>query len=251
MPILKLLIFSLMSFLAIFLLMLIIKRSVKNEKKYDIFFIISAILTVLIHYSELIVKFKNGDYFIEDNLFLPVYPCNVMMWINLILCFLMIKKGKAFDLLASFSLYAGTMCGIIGLCFNANYLNNPNLADYGILKGLLSHVTLIFSSLYLGLFGYVKVKTFNNLKGLLLGAVIFFLCSVGSDYILGKMGREAVNGMFIKPLEGHPFVNFFTISLLGLVLYLIITSVYEAICYKEDAWFRNVRKENENERYID
>ena len=245
---LKLTIFSVISLLVIILIMCVIKKYENNEKRLDLYFIISSILTVLIHYSSLIVRFRNGNYFIEDNMFLPVYPCNVMMWINLVLCFLITKKGKAFEILATFSMYCGTMCGIVGLCFNANFLNNPSFSDYEILKGLLSHVTLIFSSLYLGLFGYIKINTLKNLKGLLFGAIILALSSVVSMQILTKMNREPVNGMLLKPLADKPYVNFYMICLVGLILYLIFTSVYEAIVYKEDAWFRNIREREENER---
>ena len=245
---LKLTIFSVICLLIVIIIMCIIKKYEKNEKRLDLYFIISSILTVLIHYSVLIVKFRNGDYFIEDNLFLPVYPCNVMMWVNLVLCFLIIKKGKAFNILATFSMYVGTMCGIIGLCFNTNFLNTPYFSDYSILKGLLSHVTLIFSSLYLGLFGYIKINTLKNLKGLLIGAIILALSSVVSMQVLTKMNREPVNGMLIKPLAEAPYVNFYMICLVGLILYLIFTSIYEAIVYKDDAWFRNIKEREENER---
>ena len=245
---LKLIIFSVICLLIVIIIMCIIKKYEKNEKRLDLYFIISSILTVLIHYSVLIVKFRNGDYFIEDNLFLPVYPCNVMMWVNLVLCFLIIKKGKAFNILATFSMYVGTMCGIIGLCFNTNFLNTPYFSDYSILKGLLSHVTLIFSSLYLGLFGYIKINTLKNSKGLLIGAIILALSSVVSMQVLTKMNREPVNGMLIKPLAEAPYVNFYMICLVGLILYLIFTSIYEAIVYKDDAWFRNIKEREENER---
>ena len=245
---LKLTIFSVISLLLVISIMCVIKRFEKNEKRLDLYFIISSILTVLIHYSVPIIKFRNGDYFIEDNLFLPVYPCNVMMWVNLVLCFLIIKKGKAFKILATFSMYVGTVCGIIGLCFNANFLNTPYFSDYSVLKGLLSHVTLIFSSLFIGLFGYIKIDTIKNLTPLLIGAVILILCSIISDKILVLMGRQAINGMFLKPAEDYRFASFYTISLAGLVLYFIFTSIYEGLRYKEEAWFRRIGNKEENER---
>ena len=245
---LKLSVFSIVSLIIIILIMCVIKRFEKNEKRLDLYFIISSILTVLIHYSGLIVKFRNGDYFIEDNLFLPVYPCNVMMWVNLALCFLIIKKGKAFRLFATFSMYVGTVCGIIGLCFNTNFLAYPHFSDYSVLKGLLSHVTLIFSSLYIGLFGYIKIDTIKNLPALLIGACLLILCSVVSNQILILMGRDIVNGMFLRPNAEYPFASFYTISLVGLALYFAFTTIYEALRYKEDAWFRRIGKKEENER---
>ena len=206
-----------------------------------------AILTVLLHYSSMFVHFYNGDFFIEDNMFLPVYPCNVMMWINVILIFLIGKRKKAFVVLSEFSFWCGTICGFVGLAFNKNYLNNSVFSDWDIMKGLLSHVTMLYCSIYLGTTGYVKIKTISNLKSLLLGASILMISSIVSDYILGLIGREPVNGMLIKPLESTPIVNFFTISLVGIILFLVITTIYETYVYKNDAWYKKIRRGEETD----
>ena len=247
MAIFKLTLFSLCALFLVVIAIILIKRYVHNEKTKNSIFIVMAIITVLIHYSAMFVHFYNGDFFIEDNLFLPVYPCNVMMWINFILIFLIGKKNKAFKILAEFSFWSGTICGFIGLCLNKNFLNTPLFSDYDILKGLLSHVTMIFCSVYLGTCGYVKIKTIDNFKSLLIGCVILALSSFVSDYILEQMGREAVNGMLLKPLEETPIANFYCISLAGAILFFVISTIYESYVYKEEAWFKTIRKREEKD----
>lgn len=247
MAIFKLTLFSLCSLFLIALGILIVKRYVHKEKTRNSIFIIMAVLTVLLHYSSMFVHFYNGDFFIEDNMFLPVYPCNVMMWNNFILIFLIGKKKKAFVVLSEFSFWCGSICGFIGLAFNKNFLNNPVFTDWDILKGLLSHITMLYCSIYLGALGYIKIKTINNLKSLGLGALILLVCSVVSDYILGLIGREPVNGMLVKPLESAPIVNFFTISILGAIIFLIITTIYETYVYKNDAWYKKLKNGEEKD----
>ena len=247
MAILKLALFSVCACLIITIGVVIVNKKVHSKKMKNSIFIIVAILTVLIHYSSMFVHFYNGDFFIEDNMFLPVYPCNVMMWINFILIFLIAKRNKAFEILAVFSFWCGTICGFVGLAFNKNYLNNPNFFDYDILKGLLSHVTMLYCSIYLGATGYIKIRTVNNLKSLLIGAFILVVCSYVSDLILEQIGREPVNGMLLKPLEETPIASFYTISFVGLILFMLITTIYENYVYKDEAWFRTIRKKEEND----
>ena len=246
MAITKLALFSLCSIFLIVLSIIAIRRYVHNEKIKNSIFIVMAIITVLLHYSGMFVHFYNGDFFIEDNLFLPVYPCNVMMWVNFVLIFLIGKKNKAFKVLAEFAFWCGTTCGLIGLCFNKNFLNDPYFSHYDSLKGLLSHATMIFCTVYLGFCGYIKIRTLDNLKSLLIGAVILIICSLGSDFILEQIGREPVNGMLLKPMEETPIANFYLISFAGLIIYLTISTIYEAIVYKEDVWYKTIRKREEN-----
>ena len=186
------------------------------------------------------------NYELESTMFLPVYPCNVMMWINLIICFLISKRGKVFKVLSEFSFFAGSICAFVGLSFNINFMNNPNLLDYDIFKGLISHVTLIFSSIYLFVMGYVKVDTIHNTISCIIGAVIFVLCGLYSSFILKQLGREDANSMFLKaPYENMPFFNFFTISLIGLIILLTITTLYEAKFYGKDSiWYNKIKNKN-------
>ena len=76
---------------------------------------------------------------------------------------------------------------------------------------------------------------------------ILVVCSYVSDLILEQIGREPVNGMLLKPLEETPIASFYTISFVGLILFMLITTIYENYVYKDEAWFRTIRKKEEND----
>lgn len=55
---------------------------------------ISAILTVIVHYSSLWVDyFSYGSATVQNTMLLPIYPCNIMMWLLLAVSF--VKNVKA------------------------------------------------------------------------------------------------------------------------------------------------------------
>ncbi len=243
-PVVEIIIISIISYTLVGIGLFISKKYIKKESIKDLVFIIVSILTVIIHYTGMIYNMSRTDnYILEDTMFLPVYPCNVMMWINFILCFLIKKKEKVFTVLSEFSFFAGTLCGFIGLSFNINFLNNPNILDYDIFKGLLSHVTLIFSCIYLFVMGYVKVDTLRNLLSCSIGALIFIICGLYSRMMLKLLDREVVNSMFLKaPFENIPFFNFYSISLIGAILLILITTIYEIKFYSKDQiWFNKIK----------
>ena len=249
-PVLEIIIISIISYSLVGLGLFICKKYIKSDFIKDLVFIIVSILTVIIHYTGMFYNMsKTDNYVLEDTMFLPVYPCNVMMWITLILCFLIKRKGKVFIVLSEFAFFAGTLCGFIGLSFNTNFLNNPNLLDYDIFKGLLSHVTLIFSCIYLFVMGYVKVDTLRNLLSCIIGALIFIICGLYSRFMLKTLNRDVVNSMFLKaPYENMPFFNFFTISLIGVILLITITTLYEIKFYNKDqVWFNRIKNKKMKE----
>lgn len=143
----KLLLFTLASFIFLFIVLFLSKRYIKKKKTRDLMILISAIVTIIIHYSIILYDYFMGNPIqIDNTMYLPVYPCNVMMWVALVIGVIN-KEGKVFSYLSEFMAFAGTICGVIGLGFNTNFLNNSDFSDYSILKGLLSHVTLLYSSL--------------------------------------------------------------------------------------------------------
>ena len=134
------------SIVTAFLLFLSYKY-VKEQKTKDLLIKISAVVTVIIHYSNLLVEYfqGGGDAYVENNHILPVYPCNILMWMLLILAFLENKKSPVYRFLAEFCFIVGTVCGIIGIVLNFNFDNTPTLADYSI----LSAIPLCFSAVYI------------------------------------------------------------------------------------------------------
>lgn len=240
-------ILSISLYVIIGLVLFLIRKYIKPVK-YELIFIVMSLLTVLLHYIEVIINLIRGvDFEFTSNLYLPVYPCNAIMWLNVIIIFFIFKKGKVFEVLATVSLFIGTTCGIIGLSFNENFLSNPVLSDIGILKGLLSHATMIFCCLSLGVLGFVKIRVIRSTLYSLFGFVYFFLCDLYSNFVLRLRGLEEVDNYFIRgSMEEVPFINFYTISLIGLILLILITFAYELVFVeKEERSFYNLKKKGD------
>ena len=71
------------------------------------------------------------------------------------------KKCLLFQLLSEFCFYGGFICGVLGIVMNTNFDNNPTLADYDVLKGLLSHSTMLFGCLYMFVGKFMRIRVFN------------------------------------------------------------------------------------------
>ena len=197
----------------------------------------SAVITVLIHYSSLVVDFfeNGGEALVENNHILPVYPCNIIMWMLLIFAFIEKKDSIPAKMLAEFCFIAGIVCGTVGIVFNINFDNNPTLADYHILKGLLSHSTMLFGCIYVGILRYVKFGMFNILS-LTAGLLVFVSCGLVVDGLYSAFGMTPPDGIFIKEV---PYVGISSI-ILGAALILVIFAVYALIelrLPKEERWY--------------
>ena len=159
----------------------------------------SAIITVAIHYSNLWVDYftTGGTATLENNQLLPVYPCNVVMWMLLVAAFLRNRKRLLFQMLSEFCFYGGIICGVLGIVLNTNFDNNPTLADYDVLKGLLSHSTMLFGCIYMRTGGFVRIRVFNAVS-VAAGLLIFVLCGITVDALYTVFGMEAPDGMFLR-----------------------------------------------------
>lgn len=230
------------------LLMLSAKYAKTDEPKNRIlkFF---AVATVVIHYSNLWVDyFTTGGATIENNQILPVYPCNVVMWMLLIASLLENKKRLLFQLLSEFCFYGGTICGVIGIVLNANFDNTPTLADYDILKGMLSHSTMLFGCLYMLVGGYVKIRVFNAVS-VTAGLATFVLCGMGVNALYEFFGMEAPDGMWLR---SNPYFNL-SPMVLGIVFVIILFGVlalWELRLPVEKRWYHKLHRRKHNETIV-
>lgn len=233
--------YMLISGLLTAVLLVLARRYIKNETTKNYILKFFAILTVVIHYSNLWVDFfvSGGNATIENNHILPVYPCNVVMWMLLIASLLQNKKRLLFQLLGEFCFYAGTVCGVIGIVLNANFGNNPTLADYDILKGLLSHSTMLFGCLYMLVGGYIKIRVFNVVS-IALGLCCFVLCGLGVNALYEHFGMISPDGMFLK---SNPYMNISPIVLSCWALLFLFAglALYEQRLPKEERWYCKLR----------
>lgn len=200
-----------------------------------------AVITVMIHYSNLWVDYfaTGGNATIENNHILPVYPCNVVMWMLLIAALLKDKKSLLFQLLGEFCALGGVVCGVVGIVLNANFGNTPTLADYDILKGMLSHSTMLFGCLYLLVGGYVKIRVFNVIS-VTFGLAVFVLCGLLVDGLYEHFGMEPPDGMFLREnpyLDVSPVV----LGIWAIVVLFCLLSLWELRLPKEERWYSKLK----------
>lgn len=208
-------------------------KFIKKEETKKLVLKISALTTVALHYSVLYVDFfSTGSAEVASPLLLPIYPCNVMMWLLLILAFKKKSDTKFAKVLYEFTFYAGVVCGLIGLIFNENYANTPTLADWDSLHGLLSHSTMVFGCLYILVGKFIKIDT-SNCISVFFGLCLFLVDGVIINGLYLIFGLGECNSMYLQeiPFPDFPWLNTFVMGILGLLLVFIVATIVE-ICTK-------------------
>lgn len=232
--------FMVISFSIVAVLEIVFFKYVHNQKTKDTILKLSALLTLIIHHSSLWYDFiVNKQAIIEENMLFMIYPCNVAMWFLFIYAFIDYKDNIVMKMLAEYTFYLGIFGGIIGIMFNQNYGSNPNLFDFHIFKGLLSHATMLFGAIYLRVGGYMNIR-FKNVISAIIGYLFMLVNAFVIIKIYDKIGMEVDNPMFLMeaPIDKYPFINIYTMGLTGLILLSIITIAYEYFFLKkEDRWY--------------
>ena len=215
-----LLLYFALSLLLILPLLRVCQKHIKKESTRDFILKAVCVLTVFLHFSDITVAFLRGEQAVANSSHLfPIYPCHIMMWLSLIAAFLANKKGKLFPVIADFVFYFGTFCAIFGVVFNANYLNTQDLSDYSVLKGLVSHSTLLFACLYLYAMGYIHAEPKQNARHVLYGFVFLLIDGMFFNFLFEKLGLPSVNAMYLQelPFPQYPFINTTTIGVAGIL----------------------------------
>lgn len=224
--------------IALLILARLFVHSDQSKNKILKFF---AIITVLIHYSNLWVDYfaSGGSATIENNHILPVYPCNVVMWMLLIAALVGNKKSRLFQILSEFCFYGGTVCGVLGIVLNANFGNTPTLADYDILKGMLSHSTMLFGCLYMLVGGFVKIRVFNAVS-VAIGLATFVLCGAVVNRLYEHFGMTPPDGMFLK---SNPYlgVSPIILGMIAVLLLFAVLALFELRLPTEERWYTKLK----------
>ena len=243
-PIYLLLLYNLITLLIVTLLLILCKKVIRKERSQDLVLKSVSIAVVIIHFSSLYVDFFNtGEAILEDNMLIPIYPCNLVMWLLLIVAFMKKKDSNIYKYLAEFTFIGGTICGLAGDLFNINFLNNPDFFDYDIFKGLISHTVMIFGTIYLFVFKYAKIEVRRTMKSILFGLLIFTIDGLLVNTLFYIFNLESVNAMYMlyPPFEGMPYLNFFTIGILAIIVAFIGLNIYEAVVLpKEERWLNKI-----------
>lgn len=223
-------------------LLILARCFVKEEKGKDQILRFFAVITVVIHYSNLWVDYfvSGGNATIENNHILPVYPCNVVMWMLLAAALMKDKKRVIFRLLSEFCFYGGIVCGVLGIVLNVNFDNTPTLADYDVLKGMVSHSTMLFGCIYMMVGGYIKIRVFNAVS-VTAGLATFVVCGLFVNALYDLCGMEAPDGMFLR---SNPYIPVSPL-ILGCIVVLVmfgVLALYELRLPKEERWYRKLRK---------
>ena len=222
--------------------------TVKQQKWKDFILKFAAVITVVLHYSSLYVDFfKTGTAVVESPMLLPIYPCNVAMWLLLICAFWKNKQSKVFAVIAEFTFYLGIVGGTVGIMFNEIYASTPTLASWHTLKGFLSHSTMMFGCIYLLTGKYIKIRVKNTISVFL--GLIFLL--VDGFIIIGlyrAFKLDPPNCMYIlsNPFPNISWFSSYLMGVIGIILTFIITTIVEQIVLpKEERWYtklKNLRK---------
>ncbi len=243
--------YTVISFVLTAILLAIFALYLHTDKQKRAVLKISALATVALHYSSLYVDyFTTGNAEVSSTMILAVYPCNVAMWFLVAVAFIKNVNGKFFKCLAEATFYLGIVGGVIGIVINENYIANPNLADWDILKGLLSHSTMIVGCVYLLVGGFIKIRVDNviSVTGMLLFLVLDGSIVIGLHELFNL---DPPNCMYLleNPLPQLPWFNTWLIGVLGIVLCFAVTAIYEQIALKkEERWYsklKNFKKKEE------
>ena len=218
---------------------------IKSEGKKEAFLKVVAVITVVLHYSNIWVEYYgNGGSTVglEGSHLFPIYPCHIMMWLLFITAFIKNKKSIPFTILAEFCFWGGIICATFGTVLNSNYNDNSNLADWYILKGLLSHSTLILGCIYMLVGRFIKIRMFNIVSACV-GLAFFIVDGVFANWLYEVCELGEVNAMFLlySPIESMPWLSPYIMGLMGITLMFIVISIYELHLPKEERWYFKVK----------
>ncbi len=222
-------------------LLYLVSKKVSDQKYKNLILKLSALITVLIHISDLWVDYltSGGSVNVGSTHIFPMYPCNIVMWMLLVVAFLDNKESTLFRLLAEFCFIVGVICGVIGILLNENFDSTPTLSDYSVLKGLLSHSTMLFGCIYLFVGRYVRPNIFSTLS-LVFGFGIFVICGVGVNLLFSAFGMESPDCIWIN---GVPYVGMSSIvlGLLAVLAYFGIFALIELRLPPEERWYFKIK----------
>ena len=230
--------------IAIAVSIVLVCKFVKTDEKKNLALKYFAVATIAIHLSSLWVDyFSTGSAEADLSMLLPWQPCHLSSWL---LCFLALKKNKkdfTFKLFAEITFYLGTIGGFFGVFLNFAYADNPNLADWYVMKGFLSHFALIAGSLYLKFGNFIKIRV-NNMLSIFAGFALMFVWgwTVIGLHALFELDLPNAMSLLEDLYPSLPWINPGTIAIAASVILFAFTSLYEYFTLKpEDRWYKKLK----------
>ncbi|MBQ8319407.1 MAG: hypothetical protein IJX81_00835 [Clostridia bacterium] len=226
---------------------------IKKDVQKTLFLKVVATVTVILHYSGIWVEFfGNGGSTagLEGSHLLPIYPCHIMMWLLFVTAFIKNKQSFAFRTLAEFCFWGGIVCGTIGILLNENYSSTPDLRDWSILKGLLSHSTLLIGCIYMRVGSFMKIRVYNTLS-VVIGLMLFIVDGLFANWLYAVCGLPEVNAMYLlySPFPSMPWLSPMLMGAVGVSVLLAGLALYELHFPKEERWYFKLKEKIECKKY--
>lgn len=242
------------SFFAAFAVILsIIKKRVKTELTKNILLLVAPIITLLVHYSQFIYDVMTGGDIMahlsaNPNLYMPLYPCNIVMWLTLIFALLKNKNSKFGEFCVDFIFWFGVAAAVIGMFANEDFIRTQSIADYAILKSIIAHATLLFNVLLLPIFSYVKIDVKRNFKNIIISllvmGVIGAYCTLIFYALVSYEQAYFINSMFMvhSPFAGLDFLTYPVVALIAVPVYFVLFVICDLCAHKKGKRFYNRTK---------
>ena len=240
--------------LVIVAILILIKKTIRTEAAERALFIVAPIVTIVLHYSTLIYLCMTGaDAYAylrsNPNLILPIYPCNAVMWCALIYGLMRNKDGRFSLFLSDYVFWFGIASTLVGMFANVDFITNPDLRNYEVVKSILAHATLLFNLLLIPVLGRLKPSFFRNMFSIAASSAGMYLIGLYCNLVYEVVGSAEmaynVNSMFIihSPFESLQFLRYPIIAAVSLVIYFVIFTVCDLInTPRGERWFDRIRK---------
>lgn len=214
-------------------------HKIKGAKHKNLFLFIVAAACLGFHLSTIYTSFfkNDGNGTAVDNQLFPIYFCNYMMDLLVLVSLWPNKTSKFFKNLAAFTAYGGCFGGLITLFATA-----PGFGDWSRLQSAFSHSCLLLGCAYLFVGGYVKINVFNLVPytfGLLSCGVVGGLV----ELLFYMGGLKSPNAMYLVhgPYE-LPVFKWWMFVLAMLAIIFTFTVLWEHFTRKkEERWFQTAK----------
>ena len=247
---LELCLFNLGLIVLIIGIMFVLKRCVKSDKGQNIAILITSVSVALCHYSSIpyhLLTSGSAMGFLKDNpnLLLPIYPCNVVMWLGIVYGVSKNKESKFNRFLCDYLFWFGIISALVGMFVNIDFMNNPSFKDYDVVKGIVAHAIMLLNVLLLPLFNRVKIKLERNMLHIVISVVMMYAiglyCNLVFETLVSYEAAYDTNSMFIlhSPFEGVDFLTYPIIGGMAIGFYLVVFIIAELFKYKDGERFYN------------
>jgi hypothetical protein len=131
---------------------------------------------------------------------------------------------------------------------NINFGNNPTLADYDILKGLLSHSTMLLGCIYMLVGGFIRIRVFNAVS-VAAGLGVFLTCGMAVNALYEHFGLDAPDGMWLR---SNPYIGIppLLLGFVFTVLLFVVLHLRDLRLPVEERWYKKLNWRKNHERVI-